>query len=239
MRWAQKLRKQRHEEDQRLRVGPLHHQALPESAPLRRNGNRLRLANPNGSNDATITNFVFNSGGTFYLGVSESNNVNYDPFEVNTGNPSATTGGYSLDISLAAGVSDDPRILDGDGVDLGVGANGTFLAGSGINRTGLSFAGIEFLFDEAAQGFPMHFFGGSAGGSVFRNGGGGGSSLPVSLTDQSDLQNQRIVGEMTFNGLAVDRATSFGINDNFIAIDVNFTNITGQTINVDRGELMA
>ncbi len=193
-------------------------------------GNRLRLANPNGSNDATISNFVLNSGGTFYIAVSESNNVNYDPFEVNTGNPSATTGGYVLGISLTAGVSDDPRILDGDGVDLGVGANGTFLAGGGINRTGLSFAGIEFLFDEAAQSFPMHFFGASANGSVFRNGGGTGSSLPISLTDQSDLQNQRIVGEATFNGLAIDRAMSFGINDNFVAIDVVFTNTTGQRI---------
>ncbi len=193
-------------------------------------GNRLRLANPNGSLDATISNFVFNAGGTFYIAVSEANNVNYSPFDVTTGNPSQTTGAYILDLTLSAGVSDDPRILDGVGVDLGIGANGTFLAGAGANRTGLSFNGVEFLFSEAAQGFPMHFYGGSAGGSVFRNGGGTGSSLPVSLTDQSDLQNQRLVGESTFNGLAIDRATSFGIGDNFVAVDVIITNTTGQRI---------
>ncbi len=193
-------------------------------------GNQLRLVSPAGTLNATIENFVFPTGGTFYLAVSEGTNVTYDPFDVTSGTPSLTTGDYTLDISVAAGVSDSARVLDADAVAVGTATDGTFVAGSGLDRTGIEFSGIEFLFDEANQGNALHFFGATASGSNFRNGLGGASALPISLTDQSDIENRRIVASTELNGLQIDRAISFGMDDSFLAIDVLFTNTTGSTI---------
>lgn len=190
------------------------------------NGSQLILSSPEGSKNASITNFVFARGGTYYLGVSEASNTAYDPKVTPSGVVALTTGNYTLSVAITAGVSDTGRALDGDDLTAGASADGTFVTGSGLDRRGLRYNGTEFLF-QADSGIATHFFGASAGGFNFRNdGSGGGDTLPVSLTDQSDALNRRIVAAGTFRGMRVERATNFSIDGQFVAIDVTLTNTT-------------
>lgn len=197
------------------------------------NGSPLKISNPAGTNDASITSFVFTEGGTFYLAVSEASNTNYDPFSVTSGTNAASTGDYNLSIVVVPGVSDRPIVLAGEAnaVSAGAANDGIFLAGSGLGRTGLTFAGNEFLFDTSAGSNPLYFFGAAADGFTFSNDGPGGETgIPVALTDQSDVFNRRMVNEGMFRGLSLQRSFSFGVNDAFIAIDVVLTNTTAATI---------
>ena len=50
-----------------------------------------------------IENFIFASGGTYYIAVSETSNIAYDPFDVTSGAPAVTTGGYTLGVTVAPG----------------------------------------------------------------------------------------------------------------------------------------
>ncbi|MCB9845761.1 MAG: proprotein convertase P-domain-containing protein [Phycisphaeraceae bacterium] len=178
-------------------------------------GQELKRVNPAGTLDATITNFVFPEGGTFYLAVSESANVAYDPFDVTSGVAAQSTGSYTLGVAVIPGVSDPALVLSGEVSSFGTGSDGSFGAGAGASRTGLSLGGQEFLFDADNANAPiLHFFGASVAGFTFRNDGAGGDSgIPVSLTDQSDAFNRRVVGESIFRGLRVQRSVSQGIQD--------------------------
>lgn len=197
------------------------------------NGSKLKIANPAGTNNANISNFVFTEGGTFYLGVSESANTAYDPFSVTSGTAAESTGDYTLAITVVPGVSDRPIVLAGeaDAVSAGAAADGIFLAGTGSGRTGLALGSNEFLFDTSSNANPLYFFGAAANGFTFRNDGPGGETgIPVALTDQSDVFNRRMVDQGMFRGLSLERSFSFGVNDSFVAVDVVLTNTTATTI---------
>ncbi|MBX3384433.1 MAG: S8 family serine peptidase [Phycisphaeraceae bacterium] len=184
-------------------------------------GNQLLVVNPANTNISRLENFVFANAGVYYLAVSESNNVEYNPFVVgdSTSNPSLTTGGYTLTITLAAGVSDAQVVLAGNNLDVGVSPSGLFGAGAGQNATALAFNGIEFLPGQ------RRFLGATVGGTSFTNG-TGPTGAPFSLTNMSDSYNQRVVTEATFRGLRMERSFSYGIDDNFIAVDLVLTNTT-------------
>jgi len=93
-------------------------------------GTQILLSNPAGTNSSSIENYVFANGGTYYLAVSESNNIAYDPRLVASGVAAATTGTYTMVVTLAAGVSDSAMVLAGNALSLGMNPGGTF-AGPG------------------------------------------------------------------------------------------------------------
>lgn len=205
-------------------------------------GQAITLSNPAGTNNARIDNFVFAEAGTYYIAVSESANVAYDPFDVTSGSPAVTTGTYRLTVNLTAGVSDGDLALVGSAVSVGVNPSASMVAdvvpfgGGTQTRTGLKFNGVEFLYDTSAstgQQNPVAFFGAVASGSNFQNqspGIGSRSDVSFSLTDQSDTFNRRVVAKGIYSGLRVERAFNFGVSDSFIAIDVTLTNTTGSAL---------
>jgi len=192
-------------------------------------GEQLRVANPSGTQSATLQDFVFIEGGTFFIGVSDSANINYDPFIVGTGTPAQSTGDFSLNVVVTPGVSDGPRTLVGNDVSVDFGGDGGFLGGGA--QSGLSFNGVEFLFDASDPGEATHFFGAAANGFTFKNDGpGGASGVPIALTDQSEVLNRRVLGEGSFEGLNVQRAVTFGRDDPFAVVDVRLQNRTGAAV---------
>ncbi|MCW5753200.1 MAG: S8 family serine peptidase [Phycisphaeraceae bacterium] len=197
------------------------------------NGSQIVLSNPDNSNSASIESFVFAQGGTYYLGVSAASNVAYDPNVIPSGSASTTTGTYTLNVVMVPGVTDTARVLDAANTTAGVANDGTFGAGTGQNRTGISFQGFEFLFrtsDPTSQ--PSHLYTATVNGFNFANDGSGlSSSLPVKLTDQSDTVNRRMAVAGDFRGLRVERSVSFGETDSFLVIDVVLTNTTNAVMN--------
>lgn len=193
-------------------------------------GNELKLANPGGTKNAAIGNFVFTTSGTYFLAVSESANVTYLANDINSGTNGTTTGGYILEFSVSPGVSDPDLVLTGNQVNLGVRSNGAF-----SNNAGLSFQNQQFLYKNGV-GNASAFFAGAAGGSTFRNDAGASSSSPVpfSITDQSDTYNRRVVANGSlFTGLGelkIERDISFGVADGFVTFDVYLTNNSNNNI---------
>lgn len=201
-------------------------------------GQELTLVAPNGTSDANLENFIIREAGTYYIGVSETSNLTYDPTAVAGGSAALTTGSYTLDVTVSPGIGDTSRVLDGSGLEAGVANDGTFLSsrdlGGATQRVGLRFNDIEFLFDEdSGSSQPQLFFGLSADGYTARNDGAAlaGTGLPVSLTDESDSSNRRIVATGSFRGMTLTRTISFADGDTFAAIDVTLTNSTGSRIN--------
>jgi len=202
-------------------------------------GQQISFAAPVDTKDSRIENFVFRDGGIFYLALSEGANLSYDPFIVTSGTPAASTGNYTLSITLNFGVSDEPMLLDGNALDVGISGAGTFLAppgsiqGTNSTTAGLRWNGIEFLFDDSeASPAPFSFFGASAAGATFVNYNTIQNGqpvtllqLPVALSAQNDAFNRRVVVSGSFGSLRVERSISFGINDNFIAFDLTLTNL--------------
>ena len=189
-------------------------------------GNQIILSNPAGTTSARIENYVFAFSGTFYIGVTDGNNIAYTPTVANDGSDvlAGTTGGYTLDLSIAAGVSDGGTTLAGDDVTAAINTTGTF----GVGTTGLGFNGAEFL---AGGSSIRQFIGGRASGYSFVNEGpDGANSLPFSLTAASDTFNQRLSTIADFRGMRVERVFSYGIDDSFIAIDIFFKNTTASTL---------
>lgn len=198
-------------------------------------GTELVLSNPTG-NVSRIDEFVFTTAGRFYLGVSETANVGYNPNAVGdgTGVPSQSTGGYTLAVSLAPGVSDPGQILDGSVVDLGVNTNG-FIGSfnSSGAYAGLRFNGIEFLPINTLAQPPgtsltgQTFFGAVASGNDFANGSPDRpNGVPFAITNESDPLSQRVTAEGSYRGLSIERSFSFANADGFIAIDVYLKNTT-------------
>jgi subtilisin family serine protease/subtilisin-like proprotein convertase family protein len=195
-------------------------------------GQQLILAVDSNTSLSRIENFVFNDAGYYYIAVSSADNVAYNPFDVSSGVPSTDTGNYSLSVSVVDGVSDGAILLSGN--SLQIGSNGLgFMAVSGDTPTGLRYNNIEFL-----GGFSSSktFFGASADGSVFKNSltnamNDVSSQISFSMTDESDTYNRRTVAQALFNGnLKIERSFSFGISDNFVAIDVQLTNVGSTAI---------
>ncbi|MBL8761084.1 MAG: S8 family serine peptidase [Phycisphaerae bacterium] len=188
---------------------------------------------------ALLQNFLIVDGGTYYIAVSENSNLDYDPFNVTTGVLAATTGNYDLDITIVAGVSDPALVTSGSVLGLGVNTGGTFLSGPSNPATGISYRGTEILFSSTdSDAAPTTYFGATANGTYFRNSygfaGGSGSlaqvDMPMSIEEQSDAFNRRVVTEGLANGLRVKRSMSFGINDSFIVVDVRLTNTTANAM---------
>src|SRR5262249_34357336 len=117
-------------------------------------GNQILLNNPAGTNNSSIDNYVFANGGTYYLSVSESNNVAYDPRLVASGVSAASTGTYTMVVTLAAGVSDSAMVLAGNALSVGINPGGTF---SGPGGVGLRFNGVDFV--PVANQRPQMFIG--------------------------------------------------------------------------------
>lgn len=186
-------------------------------------GNQITISNLLNSRDSRIENFVFTNGGTYYIAVSEGNNVAYNPSVTsdNASQPALTTGNYVLTVTLAAGVSDPAHVLTGSRVSVAVDTGGTFNGtGSADTSSRLRFAGVEFLPDDEGV-----FFGAVASGSSFTNAGPTrGNQLPFALTNRGDGANNSISARAQFNSLRVARNISYGVGDSFLAIDVVLTN---------------
>jgi subtilisin-like proprotein convertase family protein len=186
-------------------------------------GRQLLLSNPTDSLTSRIDGFIFAQGGTYYLSVSEGNNIAYNPLAVSdgTGVPASTTGDYLLQVSVAVGVSDPSVVLSGANVNVGLNPDGLFGASTLTGRTNLTFRGQQFLQNNGAQ-----FLGGLASSNNFSNSSAGGSSLPFSLTSSGDTFNNTATAAANFNGLKVERRLSYGKSDEFIAIDLTLRNTT-------------
>jgi subtilisin family serine protease/subtilisin-like proprotein convertase family protein len=195
------------------------------------NGVQILVSNPAGTNNSLIDNYVFANGGVYYVAVSESNNTAYDPRVAASGVTAATTGTYTLTVTLAAGVSDGSLSLSGSALAVGMNTGGTF-SGPDANgaNVGLKFNGVEFLPVEGVAR-PQMFLGADAGGFDFSNAGPTGSNdLPFSLTNEKDAFNNRVVAKAAFHGVNIERTVSYGADDSFAAIDVYFTNATSSLI---------
>lgn len=191
-------------------------------------GKELKVSNPDGVVDSNIVGFVFVTGGTYYIGVSEAaaavGNGAYAPLVGGSGADAVTTGSYTLSVQLTSGVSDGSVSLAGSRVSLGLSSTGSFDNGT----TGIRFLGNELLRDSVLGTATTAYFGAVASGYSFRNDGAGGDvDLPMAMTAQSDAANRRVVGSGQFRGLQVERSVSFGINDSFVVFDVTLTNISG------------
>lgn len=195
-------------------------------------GQQLIIASDSSTSISRIENFVFNTSGVYYLAVSSAINTSYNPFDVSSGVSSTDTGRYTLSVNVANGVSDGQLILAGNRVTMGVHTDGGFIA----SNIGLRYNNTEFLFGSSGAGEPRTFFGAAADGSVFNNiytanDNINSSILPFAMTDESDTYNRRAVGQALFNGnLRIERSFSFGVADNFIAIDVQLTNVGSTAI---------
>lgn len=194
-------------------------------------GAELKVSNPDGINDSTIVGFVFVTGGTYYIGVSEASAASgvgaYQPMVGGSGAPAVTTGAYTLSVSLTPGVSDSAITLAGTNIKVGLTGSGALDNGT----IGLTYRGAEFLRGAQFQTPTVAYFGAVASGYSFRNDGSGTDiDLPMSSIAQSDASNRRVVGSGEFRGLRVERSVSFGINDSFIVFDVTLTNIKGSTL---------
>lgn len=186
-------------------------------------GVEIGLSNVSGVLNSAITNYVVPSAGRYYIAVSESSNVAYNPLVPGGGTLAATTGNYSLSVNVAAGVSDGITRLNGNLVDLTVGASGALGAGGTSPR--LSFNNIDFL---ATLGNNA-FLGATAGGIGFVNT-DDVATLPFSVTSESDSFNNRAKTLGNYRGLRIERALSYAVTDSFVAIDVFVTNITSSTL---------
>ncbi len=191
------------------------------------------LANEQG---ATIDSFIFRDAGTYYIAISDSVNIGYNPFIVTTGSNSATVGGYTMTVAVSRGVSDPSLALNGNFERLGFNTSGIFNGPAGsTNPVGVSLNGLDFLMDRTGANqttAPNQFFGFTATGDYFRNSAGGQArtDLPFTLTDQSDTYNRRVVSKANFRGIDVERTVSFGVDDHFLAVDVYLVNNTNAAL---------
>lgn len=186
-------------------------------------GRELTASNPTGTFNSSIQQFVFVTGGTYYIGVSEAAGIGtvdaYDPTMAASGLPAATTGNYTLRATLSPGVIDNGATLAGERLMASLTATGAF--------SRLSLDGAEFLVETGAPPEPMTFFGAAADRNSFRNDGlGGDPDVPFFFQSESDPFNRRATMETTTRGLRVERSVAFGVGDQFVAIDVRLTNTT-------------
>ncbi|MBS0195675.1 MAG: S8 family serine peptidase [Planctomycetes bacterium] len=191
-------------------------------------GTEIKLSNPTDTLTSSINNYIFSSGGVYYIAVSDANNTTYNPTLVgdSTSRPAVTTGGYALTFSLAAGVSDGALVLRENVVDVGIDTSGILNGTDAQGTVGLSFNGIDFLPNQNAN---QRFIGANAAGDSFANF-RDSAQLPFSIADESDAFNSRVTTKSTFKGLKIERSLSFGTGDGFVAVDVYLTNTSSARI---------
>jgi subtilisin-like proprotein convertase family protein len=200
-------------------------------------GNEIRADRRHGVT-TNLVNFVVASAGTYYVGVSGGSNSsnpgdlgndNYNPATGGSGSSSDATGTYTLTISVAGGISEGPQVLSGNRLAVGVNANGAIGLPTGTSTKGLSLDGLDYLL---SGGTISSYFGAVFDGFVIRNTGDRSQTdLPMAVSNESDFANRRVVASGVYRGLGVRRAISFGVNDQFIAIDVSLTNRTTLVMN--------
>lgn len=175
--------------------------------------------------------FAISNGSTFYIGISGGGNISYSTLVGGSGSQAAGTGSYTLQVSVVGGISNGAAIVRGNHVNLGVNADGSIGIATGSQHVGVSLNGTDFIVPQEGSPTIESFFGGTYSGFIFRNAGPASQSdLPVSITDQSDFNNRRLVIEGLFRSLGVRRTFSYGLNDQFIAVDVTLTNISTTTM---------
>ncbi len=194
-------------------------------------GRELLVSNLLGTNESRIDGFIIPTAGTYYLGVSESANFAYNATQAGSGVASATTGSYRLQVNVTPGVSDPGTILAGTSMSVGINPFASFgTPNSSGTNVGISLNGREFLLGSGTNP-PQTFFGAAASGDTFLNTGlGATNDVSFALTSRSDTFNRTITAKGTYKNLRIQREFSFGVGDNFIAIDVFLTNIGTSTL---------
>jgi subtilisin family serine protease/subtilisin-like proprotein convertase family protein len=187
-------------------------------------GVEIAISNLDGTLNSAILNYVVASAGRYYVAVSESSNIAYNPLLPAGGTLAATTGNYTLSVNVAAGVSDGSTRLNGNLVDATVGASGTLGAGASSPR--LSYSNIEFLQNSSVNNA---FLGATASGIGFVNA-DAAATLPFAVTSESDSFNNRAKTNGNYRGLRIERTLSYAVTDSFIAIDVFVTNTSASTM---------
>lgn len=197
-------------------------------------GNEVR-ADRRSRVSSNLVNFVVANAGVYYIGVSggtnstnpgEVGNDNYDIVTGGSGNPTDATGAYSLQLSVSGGISEGPQVVTGSRLSLGINANGAIGFPDDNNRRGLSLDGLEYLYNNFLPTPTISsYFGAVFDGFIVRNAGDGSQTdVPVSVNNESDFANRRIVTTGVYRSLGVRRTLSFGIGDQYIAVDVTISN---------------
>ncbi|HYE01627.1 MAG TPA: S8 family serine peptidase, partial [Phycisphaerales bacterium] len=199
-------------------------------------GNQLHIDNRTDSTGAFVS-YPVQFAGVYFIAVSGAANTDYLPGSGGSGTAASGTGAYTLRVSIVGGISDGAFVLGGNRLSVGVATDGSLVT-SGADQTGLNFAGIEFLNSGSAG---ESFYGATFNGFIFRNAGAVQSDLPVAVWNESDAANRRVSVEGLFRsavasndqngGLLVRRSLSFGVGEQFIAIDVSLTNTTLGVLN--------
>jgi subtilisin family serine protease/subtilisin-like proprotein convertase family protein len=187
------------------------------------NGVQVLVSNPADRNTSFITNFVFANGGTYYLGVSESTNINYVPFTVGSGTPSVTTGRYRLTVNVTPGVSDSATTMNGDILSVGVANNATLrdtTTGTGFRR-----GNVDFLPSASSS-----FLGLTVDGFGFLNS-TNQTQNPYAITNESDPRNNRVSTQTNWRGIKAQRSLTYADSDGFVAVDITLTNATSGVLN--------
>lgn len=184
-----------------------------------------------------LITFVVANAGVYYVGISggssssnpgDLGNVTYSPLEAGSGLPSNATGTYRLNVTVSGGISEGQVTLTGNRVRLGIGSNGTL--GNPGDSLGLSLDNRDFLLGNGA--ISSYFGAIFDSGFIVRNTADGAQTdVPMSVNNESDFNNRRVVATGLYRSLGVRRAISFGVNDQMIAIDITLTNRSQQVIN--------
>ncbi len=202
-------------------------------------GNELVLDNREDTQNSSLS-FVVDPGGIFFVGVSGASNTTYNILSGGSGTSTVATGNYRLTVQVAGGISNGSVISSAgvNGVMLGVNADGSIGVPTGSvpasastqQPVGLALGQNEFVLNNGQA--SESFFGATYNGFSFQNSGPSGrSDLEVSVSDESDPANRRVVITGLFRDLRIQRTFSYGINDRFIAVDVTLTNTSLSDIN--------
>jgi len=190
-------------------------------------GTQILVSNPADRNTSFITNFVFSNGGTYYLGVSESTNINYVPVNVGSGTPSVSTGNYRLTVNVTPGVSDSATTLAGDVLRVGVGNNASI--GDPTTSTGIRRGNVDFL-PFIGNAPSNSFLGLTVDGTGFLNS-SSQTQNPFGITNESDPRNNRVSTSTNWRGIKAQRALTFADADGFVAVDLTLTNTSSGVLN--------
>ncbi|MBL8763591.1 MAG: S8 family serine peptidase [Phycisphaerae bacterium] len=200
-------------------------------------GNQLLISNPDADSSSSVSLNVLTAG-TYFVGVSGGGNANYASNSGGSGTPAPATGAYSLSLNVVGGISDNAVFLPGTTATLGLASTGAIGNPSAIGQlnaaapgVGVTFNAIDFVMPPGGSGQFDSFFGATVNGFSFRNTANGAAfGLPVLIANESDPANRRVTMTGAFQGMAVRRTLSFGLNDPFVAVDVSLTNTTGLAI---------
>lgn len=200
-------------------------------------GNEVR-ADRRGGVTSNLVTFVVASAGVYYVGVSggktssipgDVGNDNYTIGVGGSGNPTDATGNYTLTLTVSGGISEGAIVLTGDHLTVGINSNGALGIPTGSSPVGLAGDGLDYLLAGANLG---SFYGASFDGFFIRNTGDRSQSdLPVSINNESDYFNRRVVASGLYRSLGVRRSISFANSGNFLVVDVAMSNRSTQVMN--------